>query len=202
MRTLPIAIVAWGLISVLPTSPLAQQVSPPPYTVPSPRMQAVPTDAPLTQCDTYAANPFDPQRKAVGVPREKLSPALAIPACKSALAKFPTSPRLMYQLGRSYHYAGNVGEALTYYRQAAQYNYVTAETVLGELSQHGWGVPQNYGEAIVWYKKAASKEYAPAQNSLVSVAKCKLARENKAFYASRGQCFCLTCTCAQCHTTT
>ena len=123
-------------------------------------------DAPITQCDTYAANPLDPQRKTPGVPKERLNPALAIPACRSALGNFLSSPRLKYQLGRSYHVANNFREAVAYYQQAAQYGYVIAETSLGQMSQNGEGIPQNYRDALSWSSKAASKGFAPAQNNL------------------------------------
>jgi hypothetical protein len=147
MRPLRLAVLTAGSLWALPTMTFAQ----------------VSNDAPLTQCDTYSANPLDPQRKGPGVPREKLNPALAIPACMFALAKFPSSPRLKYQLGRSYHIGKNFREALAYYQQAAQYGYVIAEASLGEMSLNGEGIPRNYRDAFLWYSKAASKGFAPAQ---------------------------------------
>ena len=60
-------------------------------------------DAPITDCDTYAANDQDPQRKANGVPLAKLNPAVAVSACEAAVRQFPNSGRLVYQLGRAYY---------------------------------------------------------------------------------------------------
>jgi hypothetical protein len=59
-------------------------------------------DAPATDCDNYAADPSDPKRKAKGILLESLDPALAIPACESAVRQYPTSNRLVFQLGRAY----------------------------------------------------------------------------------------------------
>src|SRR5262249_15266834 len=123
-------------------------------------------DAPTTSCDTYAASPLDPQHKGVGVPEEKINPALAIPACLSALRSFPNSPRLKYQLGRAYWKARNFREAIPWFRQAAQGGYAPAEAFLGYMSQFGEGNPQNYRDAISWYTKAANHGFAPAQNNL------------------------------------
>jgi hypothetical protein len=58
--------------------------------------------APATDCDTYAASDLDPQRKASGVPFDKINSVLAVPACESAVRKYPNSVRLIYQLGRAY----------------------------------------------------------------------------------------------------
>lgn len=42
-------------------------------------------EAPVTDCDKYAASEFDPQRKATGVPFDEVNAALAVPACESAV---------------------------------------------------------------------------------------------------------------------
>jgi hypothetical protein len=123
-------------------------------------------DTPVTECDTYAASRVDPYRKTAGVPEENLDPSLAIPACASAIRKFPNSPRLKYQLGRGYWKSNNFGEALVCFRQAAEYQYAPAEALLGYMFQFGQGVPQNYREALFWYSKAANRGFAPAQKNL------------------------------------
>jgi TPR repeat protein len=123
-------------------------------------------DAAVTACDTHAASSLDPQRKAAGIPDEKINPALAIPACVSALRSFPNSPRLKYQLGRAYRSANNFREAIAWFRQAARSGYAPAEAVLGYMSQFGEGIPQNYRDAISWYTNAANHDFAPAQNNL------------------------------------
>jgi len=116
-------------------------------------------DAPVTMCDTYAASPRDPYRKTAGVPEEELEPSLAIPACASVVRTFPNSPRLKYQLGRGYWKSNNFGEAIIWFRQAAEYHYAPAEALLGYMFQFGQGVPQNYPEALFWYSKAADQGF-------------------------------------------
>jgi TPR repeat protein len=123
-------------------------------------------DAPVTDCDTYAANDQDPQRKANGVPLAKLNPAVAMPACEAAVRQFPNSGRLAYQLGRAYYKANNYDAAVTQLRKAAEQSYAGAQNSLGFMYLYGQGVPQDYGQALMWYRKAVEQGYAPAQNSL------------------------------------
>ena len=52
--------------------------------------------APLTDCDTYAASDLDPQHTVAGVPLDKLNPALAIPACDAAVRQYPNNSKLTY----------------------------------------------------------------------------------------------------------
>jgi hypothetical protein len=68
---------------------------------PAAKSQTTDAAAPTTECDTFAADPFDPQHKAEGGPFEKLNSAVAIPGCKSAVQQYPDSKRLAYQLGRA-----------------------------------------------------------------------------------------------------
>jgi hypothetical protein len=138
---------------------------------PIPEANAAMNDATMVivqfeMCDTYAASPRDPYRKTAGVPEEELEPSLAIPACASVVRTFPNSPRLKYQLGRGYWKSNNFGEAIIWFRQAAEYHYAPAEALLGYMFQFGQGVPQNYPEALFWYSKAADQGFAPAQKNL------------------------------------
>jgi hypothetical protein len=48
-------------------------------------------DAPLTDCDKYAANSLDPRAKGMGIDFEKIDPKLAISACTDALSVCPES---------------------------------------------------------------------------------------------------------------
>ena len=84
-------------------------------------------EAPITDCDKYAASDTDPSAKAPGVPLDKVKPALAIQACKAAVRQFPKSPRLLFQLGRAYRTADNFNSALEYCGKAAEQNYAAAE---------------------------------------------------------------------------
>jgi TPR repeat protein len=58
------------------------------------------------------------------------------------------------------------GEAMRWYRMAADQGDAAAQTNIAWLYQNGWGVEQDYGEAMRWYRMAADQGYAPAQNNI------------------------------------
>jgi hypothetical protein len=101
---------------------------------------------PSTDCDTYANVLF-----------EKVNPDLAIPACESAVRKYPDSIRLIYQLGKAYDSKKDYRSALVQYRKAAGQGYADAQLSIGILYTAGKGVPQNYDEASKWIRKAAEQ---------------------------------------------
>jgi len=113
-------------------------------------------DAPVTDCDRYAANENGLDRKP-GVPIEKLDPTIAIPACEDAVHKYPGNARLVFQLGRSYIKSGDFGAALSRYRQAAERGYPPAMSAMGAMYLGGLGVSKDEVEAAKWYRKAAEQ---------------------------------------------
>ena len=123
-------------------------------------------EAPVSDCDKYAASDVDSQRKATGVPFDKINPALAIPACESAVQQYPNSIRLTYQLGRAYQKARNFKEALEQYRKAAEQGSPFAQNDLGNLYFNGQGIPHDFQQAISLYRKAADQGMAAAQYNL------------------------------------
>jgi TPR repeat protein len=122
--------------------------------------------APATDCDTYAASDLDPQRKASGVPFDKINSVLAIPACESAVRKYPNSVRLIYQLGRAYAQKKDFRSAFVQYLKAAGQGYVLAEYNLGVLYERGWGVAKDEAEAVACYRRAAEQGFGLAQSNL------------------------------------
>jgi TPR repeat protein len=58
------------------------------------------------------------------------------------------------------------GQALRWYRQAADEGDATAQTTLGYLYEKGLGVPQSYGDALAWYRKAAAQGHAAAERNI------------------------------------
>lgn len=123
-------------------------------------------NAPLTDCDTLAAHPNDPQRKAPGLMPDKISPVLAVPACEKALGQYPNDARLNFQLGRAYDKAGNSPLALRQFQKAADQDYAPGQNNLGSLYAMGRGVGNNDSQAVAWFRKAAAKGFAPAQSNL------------------------------------
>ena len=99
----------------------------------------------------------DPQRKGVGVPFDKIDPAIAIPACQTALASYPNSVRFQYQLARAFERRGDFEQAAVWYRKAADRGNALAEDRLGTLYAEGHGVPQDKSQAKQWYQKAADQ---------------------------------------------
>ena len=70
-----------------------------------------------------------------------------------------------YDLG--FHFwVSDPGEAVTWYRLAADQGYAAAQTHLGLLYSIGQGVPQDFDEAIGWYRLAADQRDAAAQRGL------------------------------------
>ena len=139
------------------------QYTPPPPTSPSPQFAQ---EAPATDCDTYAASPFEPQPEVITVPFAQVNPALAVPACEVAVRQYPNSIRLAFQLGRAYQKANNFTAALEQYRKAAAQNYALAQNNLGVMYENGLGVPKDIQQAIAWYRKAAEQGLPPAQETL------------------------------------
>jgi TPR repeat protein len=126
-------------------------------------------EAPSTECDTYTADPFDPQRTADGVPYEKINAAQAIPSCKSAVQQYPSSKRLPYQLGRALLKNDQFDAALTQIRTSAQQGYAPAQLVLGNMYENGQGVPKDQSQTAYWYRKAAEQGFAPAQHNVGTI---------------------------------
>ncbi|HEY5210517.1 MAG TPA: tetratricopeptide repeat protein [Stellaceae bacterium] len=120
--------------------------------------------APITDCDRYAASDLD--RVAPGVPFEKINPKIAIPACEEAVQAYPDSPRLVFELGRSYLKSTDFAAALARFRQGANLEYPPALNAIGTMYASGSGVPKDEGEAAIWYRKAAERGYVGGQLNL------------------------------------
>jgi TPR repeat protein len=123
-------------------------------------------EAPVTDCDRYAASDIDPQRKAEGLPFDKINPVLAVPACEDAVRQFPNSMRLLFQLGRAYENANNFTAAIVQFRKAAEQHYALAQYDLGVMYANSVGVLRDDQEAGGWFRKAADQGLPAAQHSL------------------------------------
>jgi TPR repeat protein len=122
--------------------------------------------APATECDTLAAHPYDPQRKAPGLMLDKLNAGLAVPSCEKAVQQYPNDARLNFQLGRAYHKAENRAAALRQLQKSAEQDYAPAVNDLGFFYVTGVGVSKDDTQAVALFRKAAAKGYAPAQSNL------------------------------------
>src|ERR1700751_4725328 len=88
-------------------------------------------EAPLTACDVYAASDIDSGRKSDPVPDDGIDARLAVPACEADVAQYPSSARLIYQLGRSLMAAGQPEQGVAQYQKAAEMGHAAAQLVLG-----------------------------------------------------------------------
>jgi hypothetical protein len=71
-----------------------------------------------------------------------------------------------FAAGEAAYKAGNVLEAASWYRKAAEQGYAPAQASLGILYDLGQGVAQDYLQALSWYAKAAEQGDIKAQNNL------------------------------------
>ncbi len=91
----------------------------------------------VTGCDVLASHPDDPLRVAPGLEKPEMDLPAAIAACEVAVQRDPANPRLRYQLGRVYGYAGQ-GEKAGVHREAAvAADYPQALFVIGYLYLDG-----------------------------------------------------------------
>ena len=58
------------------------------------------------------------------------------------------------------------GEAVKWYRKAAEQGFKFAQNALGDCYYKGKGVTQDYAEAVKWYRKAAEQGFSWAQENL------------------------------------
>ena len=128
----------------------------------APSTTALAQDAPVTECDRYAASDQDPQRKTAGIPLDAVNPALAVPACEAAVRQYPNSSGLAFQLGRALYKANNFAAAVVQVRRAADQGYI-AQNDLGAMYESGQGVALDYAQALAWYRKAAAQGIERAQ---------------------------------------
>ncbi len=130
------------------------------------RAQSKADDAPVTDCDKYAANSLDPDRKAPGVSLVELNAARAMPACEAAVQKYPGAARLMYQLGRAHHKSDNFATAALWYKTAMQHGSSFGAAAYGLMLMYGQGVQEDVAKAVPLFRDAADKGNVIAENAL------------------------------------
>jgi hypothetical protein len=116
----------------------------------------------VDECDVLAAHPDDRQRLADGVEDDEMVPRLARMACERAVQRFPSEPRLAFQLGRALLAEDRGAEATAQFRRAAARGHGAAIAFLGNAYQFGLGVPVDTAAARELYTKAAAAGFAAA----------------------------------------
>lgn len=120
-------------------------------------------------CDRLAASRFDPNAVGPGVPSSELDAAKAVPACEMDVARFPSLPRLRFQLANAYYTAGRRNEAARIYQELDAAGYVPATACLGLMHAQGFGVEQSQSRAEQLYRRSAAEGYAPAMEHLAGL---------------------------------
>lgn len=108
-------------------------------------------------CDRFAADAYDPGKVVPGLSAYCMSryAEQAIPACRKAVAEFPSTLRYRAQLARALAHAGKFDDARREAGIAEAKGSTLAMTLLGAMSEYGYGAPKNEVEALAWYRKAA-----------------------------------------------
>ena len=82
----------------------------------------------------------------------------------------PQYPPAEFQIGQLYDFGFGVvqsdGEALSWYRRAAEHGHAAAERAVGDFYQKGRGVTADATEAARWYRRAADGDDIRAQYQL------------------------------------
>jgi WD domain, G-beta repeat len=119
---------------------------------PDARFRTWPGDA--TRCDSAAAAPHDPDRRAPGVPQEKISADFAVNACAQEAAESGTAARLVYQLGRAllakHDHEGAKGEL----ERAVSGGYRAAQIDLAYVLGGDTAETPDLGRAVSLFEKA------------------------------------------------
>ena len=100
----------------------------------------------IAECHRQAAFQYDPGRKAAGVSMDNIDSAAAIEACRQAV-RLDATWRIQYQYGRSLMADGQDGEALQWFRKAADQNSAVAQYGLGWMYANARGVAKDDEEA-------------------------------------------------------
>jgi TPR repeat protein/serine/threonine protein kinase len=128
-----------------------------------------PMDPVLKDLAAQARRDLPTYRQQLHEAEQKQDWSAAASLAKRILFVVPDDPQAQYALGTTYEKGQGTqdyGEALKWYRKAAEQNEAKAETSLGNMYVKGWGVAQDYGEALKWVRKAAEQSEPRAETGL------------------------------------
>ena len=109
----------------------------------------------VTECDRQAAHGRDPGHVGPPVTRSGMNKEAAIAACQAAVAADPDNPRLNYQLGRAYGYAGRGEEAMPYRLKALEAEYPQSLFVIGYLHLLGQTIEKDVCQTLAYWRRGA-----------------------------------------------
>ena len=121
-----------------------------------------------TECDRFAAHPYDPNKKTPGVAFDDIEAGRALMSCATAFSEQPDVLRFKYQYGRSLLAAQRPLEAMIFLRAAAYGGYAAAEQSLATVLYDEDGLADEKMEAIELFRRAAKQGHAVAQLRVAS----------------------------------
>lgn len=121
-----------------------------------------------TDCDRMSASRYDRTRLAPPVSRDEIDVPRAIAACEADLARLPGDPRILFQLGRLYGYAGDKQKTRAARRAAAAAGNHNAIFLLAYLDLEAAQEPTDRCTAADRMKLAADRGNYSAQVSYAS----------------------------------
>ena len=107
-----------------------------------------------SKCDTAAAAPHDPDRRAPGVAQGNISFSVAGNACAQEIAESGAAPRLAYQLGRALLAKDDLTGARREFELAVSGGYRVAQADLAGLLVDASAAPSDHARAVSLYEKA------------------------------------------------
>ena len=107
-----------------------------------------------SKCDTAAAAPHDPDRRAPGVAQGSISLSVAGNACAQEIAESGAAPRLSYQLGRALLAKDDLKGARREFELAVSGGYRAAQVDLAGLLVDASAGPSDHARAVSLYEKA------------------------------------------------
>src|SRR4029079_13738643 len=105
-----------------------------------------------------------------------LAALIALPfnqAAGQSISPEPTNPKDMTELARRYAEGigcpRDAGQAMLWYRRAAQEGEPGAMVAIGDMFEEGRCVDQDFVAASIWHRRAANIGFAPAMVRLASM---------------------------------
>ena len=122
----------------------------------------------VTDCDRFAAHPYDPAKKAAGVVFAAIDAGRALMSCATAFSQHPAAERFKYQYGRALLADDRPIEAMIFLRTAAYGGYAAAQLSLATILYNEDALPDEELEAIRLFHKAAEQGHPVAQLRLAA----------------------------------
>jgi tetratricopeptide (TPR) repeat protein len=113
---------------------------------------------PVHACDRLTAKAYEGYLVTAPINAQSV-----VQACKAALNEFPDTPRFQAQLGWAFYKADQKGQAVEWFRKAAEHGNALGQLWLGQMYYFGIGLPKDSTQAAKWFRTAAEQGNALGQ---------------------------------------